>query len=652
MDSIPSHQKSMDIPLYNSRIVDNYVKLIRKNYPNIDPQDLLKYAGMTSYEVADQGHWFSQRQINRFHEKLAEVTKNPNIAREAGRYASMPDAIGFMRPYILGMVDPESAYRMVNRTAQKLTRSTRYDSNKLANNKMEIIATPERGAQEQPFQCDNRIGLFESITLILINKLPVISHPECMFRGAPHCRYLISWENSFSDTWKRFKGVLGVAAPVLAILLSHAYPQVSMPGALLTAATVYMLFSTICNVIEKGELRKSVTHLLDSTDALLEQINVNYNRSLLTNEIGKAINSLTNVEEILNNVTTILENRLDFDRGIIILADENRTRLAIRAGYGYSRDQQAMADSTSFSLENPGSKGVFVLSFKNQTSYLVNDIGQIQDDLSPKSLEFARSMGALAFICCPIVCDGESLGLLVVDNVNSKRSLVQSDLDLLKGISSALGVSLKNAELIEAKERQFNSLIRVLGASIDARDPMTMGHSEKVTEYAMGICDELRMESNYKEAVRVAALLHDYGKIGVPDAVLKKPGRLTRKEVDTVQTHALKTKQILEEIRFEGIYTAVPEIAGSHHEKVDGSGYPLGLKGEEINMGARIIAVADFFDAITSKRHYRDPMEDQEAIEALISQSGRHFDTAVVNAFIVYYKKAYPESFKPRALSA
>lgn len=642
----------LDVPLYNSRIIDNYVKLLRKRYANIDIGELLKYAGMTSYEVEDQGHWFSQRQINRFHEKLAARTGNPNIAREAGRYASSPDAIGFMRPYVLGMVDPESAFRMVNRTAQKLTRSTRYQSRKIAPNKVEIVGTPVKGAKEQPFQCENRMGLFESVTLILSSKLPLIQHPECMFRGDDRCRYIISWESSFSDVWKKLRWPLAAVVPALAAMLAWTYPQIRLLEALLSGAAVYLLTSVICGYVEQGELKTSIHHLMDSTETLLDQVNVNYNRSILTNEIGRAINTLTSIKDILHNVTLILENRLDFDRGLILLANAQRTRLEIRAGFGYSEENQEQIRRTFFRLDNPNSKGIFVVAFKKQKAYLVNDIGQIQDDLSPKSFEFAKKMGACAFICCPIVCDGESIGIVAVDNLKSKQPLVQSDLVLLKGIASVLGVSLKNAQLIEAKNRQFTSLIKVLGASIDARDPLTSGHSEKVTEYAMGICDELQVGKDDREAIRVAALLHDYGKIGVPDAVLKKPGRLTQSEINTIQKHAVKTREILEEINFEGIYEKVPTIAGAHHEKFDGTGYPQGLKGEEISLGARIIAVADFFEAITAKRHYREPMDYREALATLKTLSGTHFDSTVVAAFVAHYRKVHPERFLPEPMSA
>jgi Tfp pilus assembly protein PilZ len=139
----------------------------------------------------------------------------------------------------------------------------------------------------------------------------------------------------------------------------------------------------------------------------------------------------------------------------------------------------------------------------------------------------------------------------------------------------------------------------------------------------------------------VAALLHDYGKIGVPDSILKKPGRLTIDEYEIIKTHTAQTKAILERINFEGKYADVPEIAGSHHEKWNGNGYPQGLKGEEIHVGSRIIAVADHFEAITSQRHYRDPMPIDVAIDELNKYSGSYFDPLVVQAFIRYYRRSY-----------
>jgi HD-GYP domain-containing protein (c-di-GMP phosphodiesterase class II) len=307
-----------------------------------------------------------------------------------------------------------------------------------------------------------------------------------------------------------------------------------------------------------------------------------------------------------------------------------------------------MLANTAFTLDRSDSKGAFVVSFREQKPFLINDINEIEENLSPRSLLFAKKLGSLSFICCPIVCDGESIGVLAVDNIKSKKILVQSDMSLLMGIASVIGISIRNAELMEARERQYRSILQVLATSIDARDPLTSGHSEKVTEYSLGICDEMGLDRDYCEMIRVAALLHDYGKIGVPDAILKKPGRLTKEEYEIVKTHAEKTRKILEEVNFEGILSQVPKIAGAHHEKLDGSGYPDGLRGDEIPLGAKIIAVADFFEAITAKRHYRGPMPIEEALGLLNKEAEKHFDPEIVAAFIQFFEKNYLKKFYDR----
>ncbi len=248
-------------------------------------------------------------------------------------------------------------------------------------------------------------------------------------------------------------------------------------------------------------------------------------------------------------------------------------------------------------------------------------------------------METKSFLCCPIIYEDEPIGVLAVDNKSTKRPFLQSDVNLLMGIAPAIAISIHNARLVESKENQFRSIIQTLAATIDARDFLTAGHSERVTEYAVGICEELRLSRDYTEMVRVAALLHDYGKIGIIDSILKKNGDLTKEEYEEIKTHSIKTYNILNQIKFEGIYKEVPKIAAYHHEKIDGSGYPEGLKGNEIPLGARIIAVADFFEAVTAKRHYRDAMPEDLAFELLMEKSGVHFDPDVVEAFIRYYNK-------------
>ncbi|BBO79025.1 hypothetical protein DSCW_64420 [Desulfosarcina widdelii] len=625
--------------LYNSRGLNVWIKLLKEKYSYIAIEEILDYAGMKPYEIADQGHWFTQTQIDRFYDKVVQLTGNNNIAREAGRFAASPSLIGALGQFIFGQLGPGKVYQIIGHVSESCARSSNYFTKKLSPNKVEITVTPKPGVNEKPYQCENRIGLLEAITVGFLNKLPRVEHTECIFHGAESCKYIISWEMSASDIFRNIRNYITFFLLSVCLVIACFQPQITatiyLPIALIT---VFLLFST-GQLVEQKELKTSLNILSDSSDRLLKETQINYNNTLLTNEIGQIISKYTNIKDVIETVVGLFEKRLDYDRGFILLANADRSLLEFHAGFGYDLNKLDIIKKSAFHLNKPDSKGVFVVSFREQKPFLINDIEEISPNLSKRSLAFAHQMGSQSFICCPIICDGQSIGILAVDNLRSKRPLVKSDLSLLMGVASVIGISVRNADLMEARQRQFSSILQVLAASIDARDPLTAGHSEKVTEYALGICEELNLSTNYREMIRVASLLHDYGKIGVPDSILKKPGRLTKEEYETVKTHAQRTQSILEQINFEGIFSQVPEVAGSHHEKMDGSGYPNGLKGEEIPLGARIIAVADFFEAVTAKRHYRDPLPISYAFRLLEKGRSVHFDEKVVDAFIRYYEK-------------
>ena len=628
-------------PLYSSRIIDTYIKLIKRKYSYINIDELLRYAGMESYQVSDEGHWFTQEQIDLFYDRLVYLTGNKDIAREAGRFGASPDAIGIMRQIVLSHIGPAKAYEIIGKAAANFTKSAIYESKKIDANKVEIVVTPLEGVCEKPFQCENRIGYFECVSAMFNCRMPKIEHPECIFEGGNVCRYIVSWEESRFAFWEKIRNYTTLLLSPSCMCSFFMNPKFTVTAILPITIFVILSLTLYSKIMEKRELNTAIDNLRDSPDKLLEQVNVNYNNARMIHEIGLAISKQMDIDGILSNVIQVLEKRLDYDRGMILLANKDKSKLQFRAGFGYTDKQLNILRNASFHLDNPKSKGVFVVSFRDQKPFIINDINEIKDTLSHHSLEFAKTIGVKSFICCPIIYEKESLGILAVDNIKTKRPLIQSDISLLMGIAPGIGISIHNSMLVEAKERQFKSIIQVLAASIDARDTMTAGHSEKVTEYALGICNELGVSKDYCEVIRVAALLHDYGKIGIEDSILKKGGKLDFDERKEIETHAEKTKQILEQINFEGIYREVPDIAGSHHEKIDGSGYPKGLKGKEIPLGARIIGVADFFEAITAKRHYREPMSLDIAFQLLEEESCTRFDRRIVEAFVRYYSKKY-----------
>jgi hypothetical protein len=153
-----------DHRLYNSRVIDTYLRLLRKSYPQVEIPILLDYSGMKPYQTADPGHWFSQEQVDRFYDKLVELCKNPDVAREAGQYAASADALGSFRQYVLGMLGPSSAFAFIGKSASRLTRSASYTSRRLGPCKVEVTVRPYPGVEEREFQCANRLGWFDAVT--------------------------------------------------------------------------------------------------------------------------------------------------------------------------------------------------------------------------------------------------------------------------------------------------------------------------------------------------------------------------------------------------------------------------------------------------------------------------------------------------------
>ncbi len=630
-------------PLYNSRIIDNYIKLINKKYEYIDISDLLSYAGIELWQVEDQGHWFTQVQLDRFNERLTILTGNKDISREAGRYAASPDAMGFMRHYLLGLMGPAKIFNLLKYTASNLTRSAKFEAKKISRNKFEITVKPYDGMREKPFQCENRTGTFEALILMFNHGLPLIEHPECIFKNGHVCRYIISWKESRSSLWERVRNLLAAASFLSCFGLYFIYPEFALNILLPLSLSTVLAMSWFVERVIKKDLNSAIDVHHKTSGSLMNQINLNYNNTLLINEVGQAITRKSDIDKILAKVIKILQNRLDYDRALILLANDDQSRLIFRKGYGYTDEQLKLLKDTAFELDRPESTGPFVVSFREKKPILVSNISKIMESLSPRSYKFARKMNTKSFISCPIFFEEHALGVITVDNVKNERLLNESDVNLLMGITNAIGMSIYNAILLESEINQFKSVIQVLAASIDARDPLTAGHSAKVTEYSLGIAHELGLSMENCEMIEIAALLHDYGKIGIADSILKKPGKLSYEEYQQMKSHPDKTKAILDRMNFQGIYKNVPEVAGSHHEKVNGTGYPRGLKGDQIPLGAKIIAAADFFDAITSKRHYRNPMPVPHALSLINKEAGKSFDSEIVKALESYYYKIHPD---------
>ncbi len=238
-------------------------------------------------------------------------------------------------------------------------------------------------------------------------------------------------------------------------------------------------------------------------------------------------------------------------------------------------------------------------------------------------------------ICYPVSLAQRNCGVLALGEKNKEELFSGKELNLLDFLVRKGSLCLENVSLYENLTRNFYGTLQSLVTALEAKDVYTKWHSQRVTEYALMIAKTLGCDEKETESIRTITFLHDIGKLGIQDSLLNKPGNLTDTEFHTIQMHTLIGEKIVENLNLNSDEIA---IIRNHHEYWDGSGYPDGLGEEDIPFLARIVSVADSFDAMTSNRSYRKALNTEEAMVRLIEQRGRQFDPMIVDGFLAALK--------------
>jgi HD-GYP domain-containing protein (c-di-GMP phosphodiesterase class II) len=238
-------------------------------------------------------------------------------------------------------------------------------------------------------------------------------------------------------------------------------------------------------------------------------------------------------------------------------------------------------------------------------------------------------------ICVPVKVKEKTIGVLEAINKLGGEAFSDDDLTIFQSLADQVAVALDNARLLAEIEGLFFQTAESLADAIEKRDPYTGGHTKRVTTYSLAIGEELNLESNEMRWLKLAAILHDIGKIGVEDRILRKADKLDEEEYDQMKQHTLMGAEIIGHIK--QLHGIIPGLK-YHHEKIDGKGYPEGLADDNIPLIAKIVAVADTFDAMTSDRPYRKPLKKEKACEELRRCCGTQFDRGLVDAFLKAYK--------------
>ena len=353
----------------------------------------------------------------------------------------------------------------------------------------------------------------------------------------------------------------------------------------------------------------------------LERENIRLKEVMNLYELSEAVNQSLDLENVLRVVADTAIKELGADIVSILLEQPEEFETKITEQYIFPESASAEADGFgSIDQEKLNKK------FKSQP-YIILTSAQLKRYFK----QLPKKKGLSSFLAVPLRIKDQIVGVVSVYSYRQNYRFSEGQAKLLVILADRAAQAIENARLYQNLRRTFRETIEGLVSALEAKDKYTSGHSRRVTEYALLIARALKLSPEEQEKIEWAGLLHDIGKIGIRLEALNKPGKITKQEHEMFKDHTTMGKQILEQIHF--LRDIVP-LVYHHHEWYDGSGYPTGIKAEQIPLGARILAIADAYDAMTSDRPYRKALSQEEAIRELRRCAGTQFDPHLVEIFI------------------
>jgi HD-GYP domain-containing protein (c-di-GMP phosphodiesterase class II) len=337
--------------------------------------------------------------------------------------------------------------------------------------------------------------------------------------------------------------------------------------------------------------------------------------------VARSLTSHLDPKEQLDSLLQMAITLMRADSGVFMLAEEMFGQLKRDASTGEARWAKGEA-------------------FEALARWVFDNSTLVQWHREEPDERFADlELPVVACLTAPLMVRDKAIGVISIGSSKVGERYSSDDIEMFGNFAAQAAVALENTQLYERLQDTYLGAIGSLAAAIEARDPYTVGHSARVTQYAVAIAEAMELPSESVEELRLAGLLHDLGKIGVPDSILNKAGRLSEEEYSAIKMHPALSMRIIEPLPHLG--NIIP-IIYHHHERYDGNGYMDGKAGEKIPLGARIISVADSYEAMTSDRPYRKALSREEAMTELSRNAGSQFDPEVVRHFLALLESSTP----------
>ncbi|NCO90779.1 MAG: hypothetical protein COZ06_35340 [Armatimonadetes bacterium CG_4_10_14_3_um_filter_66_18] len=424
-----------------------------------------------------------------------------------------------------------------------------------------------------------------------------------------------------------FYEVRGALAAALAVCVVSAIVEAAqrantglgegLPTGLLLRSVLWLLVGTVAGFFVREERR-----LRDQTAAALTRAHRRMQELSALIDVGQQLTSTLNMRQLLRLVMDLATGVMQAEAGAVFLVDAETGELIFEAAIGEKAEEIEQR-------RLPRGQGIAGWVAEHGEPLLVPDTAE--DPRWYPGVDEESGFQTRSILCVPLQSKGRTIGALEVLNKQAGAQFDVDDLRLCSAMASQVVVSLENAQLVERMETAFLSTVECLASALEFRDTETEGHSRRVRDLAVVIGRRINLNDKALLHLGHGALLHDIGKIAVPDAILHKPGELTEEEYEQMRLHCTLGWQIVSRVEF---LRRAGEIVHAHQEWFDGSGYPRGLAGDDIPLGARVFAVADAFDAMTSDRTYHKALSFADARNELRRCAGTQFDPDVVEAFM------------------
>ena len=351
-----------------------------------------------------------------------------------------------------------------------------------------------------------------------------------------------------------------------------------------------------------------------------------FERLNLLLQLGRILNSTLDHHEVRRRAMEAATHLMKAEVGSLLLIDEEQHHLYFEVALG---EKEETVKTITLNI----GEGIAGWVARKGEPLIVN--APDKDPRFFKGVDCRTGYKTRNMICVPVKAKGKVMGVLEAINKQGKTGFNQDDLSLFASLADLVAIALDNARLYQELEEMFFQTAESLSEAIEKRDPYTGGHTKRVTTYSLSIARHLLLKPEETKWLKLASVLHDIGKIGIEDQILRKKEPLSPEEFTIIKHHANIGAEIIQHVR--QLREIIPGVK-YHHEQIDGRGYPEGLIGDEMPMLAKIVAVADSYDAMTTDRSYRKAMGKEVAIEELRKCSGTQFDKDVVEAFIRAYQ--------------